>query len=195
MESVEQQREREKWNQRYLERAHGTQPPDQFLVDAFHRYIEPIFPNAGRVLDIAGGTGRHAIFLAARGWRVRLTDIAENGIANARENAGDFADRIDFTVEDLSRFEARGETYEAIIVFFFLQREIFPELVKALKPGGLLIYKSYTRDQAEFGGGPTNPAFVFDQNELLNSFRDLRILHYAELIRDSGMAELVGQKV
>ena len=189
------QHEREKWNKRYLEGSHGSLLPDQFLVDAFDRYIDPIFPNKGSALDIAGGTGRHAIFLAAKGWNVLLADIAEQGIENARINAHDLAAKIEFAVEDLARFQAGARQYEVILVFFFLQREIFPELVKALKPGGLLIYKSYTRHQTNFKGGPTNPDFLFAENELLNTFCDLRILYYAELIRDCGMAEIVAQRI
>jgi SAM-dependent methyltransferase len=194
MEGALQAHEREKWNQRYLEGTHGKLPPDPFLVDAFDRYVEPLFPNAGHALDIAGGTGRHAIFLASKGWKVRMTDIAEMGIENARKNAGALANRIEFQVEDLTQFHGSRESYDLIAVFFFLQREMFPELVKALKPGGLLLYKGYTREQAKFGGGPTNPDFLFGENELLHSFPELRVLHYAELIRDCGMAEFVGRK-
>jgi SAM-dependent methyltransferase len=195
MDDATEERERDKWNQRYLEGTHGNLSPDSLLIDAFDRYIEPLFPNAGVALDIAGGTGRHAIFLAKKSWKVRLTDIAEAGIANARQNADSLASRIDFRVEDLTRFDGARESYDLILVFFFLRREMFPELVKALKPGGLLIYKGYTRGQAKFGGGPTNPDYLFGENELLDSFRELQVLHYAELIRDCGRAELVGRKV
>ena len=195
MDDATEERERDKWNQRYLEGTHGNLSPDSLLIDAFDRYIEPLFPNAGVALDIAGGTGRHAIFLAKKGWKVRLTDIAEAGIANARQNADSLASRIDFRVEDLTRFDGAPESYDLILVFFFLRREMFPELVKALKPRGLLIYKGYTRGQAKFGGGPTNPDYLFGENELLDSFRELQVLHYAELIRDCGRAELVGRKV
>jgi tellurite methyltransferase len=195
MDDATEERERDKWNQRYLVGTHGNLSPDSLLIDAFDRYIEPLFPNAGVALDIAGGTGRHAIFLAKKGWRVQLTDIAEAGIANARANAGSMANRIDFRAEDLTRFDGARESYDLILVFFFLRREMFPELVKALKPGGLLIYKGYTRGQAKFGGGPTNPDYLFGENELLDSFRELQVLHYAELIRDCGRAELVGRKV
>ena len=195
MDDATEERERDKWNQRYLEGTHGNLSPDSLLIDAFDRYIEPLFPNAGVALDIAGGTGRHAIFLAKKGWKVRLTDIAEAGIANARQNADSLASRIDFRVEDLTRFDGARESYDLILVFFFLRHEMFPELVKALKPGGLLIYKGYTRGQAKFGGGPTNPDYLFGENELLDSFRELQVLHYAELIRDCGRAELVGRKV
>jgi SAM-dependent methyltransferase len=195
MEDATEAREREKWNQRYLAGTHGALPPDALLIHSFERYVEPLFPEAGRALDIAGGTGRHAIFLAEKGWRVRLTDIAEAGIESARKNAGDLASRIEFGVEDLTRFDGSRESYDLITNFFFLRREMFGELVKALKPGGLLIYKGYTRGQAKFGGGPTNPEYLLAENELLNSFRDLQVLHYAELIRDCGMAEFVGRKV
>jgi SAM-dependent methyltransferase len=195
MDGATEEHEREKWNQRYVEGTHGTLPPDRLLIDAFDRYIEPLFPDGGRALDIAGGTGRHAIFLAAKGWKVRLTDIAETGIENARENAGSVATQIEFRVEDLTRFRGSDASYDVILVFFFLRREMFGELVQALNPGGLLIFKGYTRDQAKFGGGPTNPDYLFGENELLDSFRELRVLHYAELIRDCGLAEFVGRKV
>ena len=195
MSDASEERERGKWNRRYLEGTHGTLQPDSLLIDAFDRYIEPLFPNAGRALDIAGGTGRHAIFLAEKGWNVRLTDIAEAGIEAARKNAGRFSTQIEFKVEDLTQFHGGGESYDVITVFFFLRREIFSELVEALTPGGLLLYKGYTRAQAAFGGGPTDPAYFFEENELLNSFRNLQVLHYAELIRDCGMAEFVGRKI
>ena len=194
MDDATEEREWEKWNRRYVEGTHGSLAPDSLLIDAFDRYIEPLFPNAGRALDIAGGMGRHAIFLAAKGWKVRLTDIAEAGIVNARKNAGVFASQIEFGVEDLTRFEGSRASYDVIMVFFFLRREMFSELVKALSPGGLLIYKGYTREQSKFGGGPTNPDYLFEENELLHAFRELRVLHYAELIRDCGHAEFVGRK-
>ena len=76
-----------------------------------------------------------------------------------------------------------------------MTREMFGELVKALKPSGLLLYKGYTRAQAKFGGGPTNPEYLFAENELLDSFRELQVLHYAELIRGCGLAEFVVRKV
>jgi len=190
-----EERERDKWNQRYLQGTHGTLPPDSLLVDAFDRYIEPIFPSGGYALDIAGGTGRHSIFLAEKGWKVRMTDIAEAGIVNAQKNAGSLANRIEFRVEDLTQFQGSSESYDVITVFFFLRRELFSELVRALKPGGLLIYKGYTQLQTRFGGGPSDPAYLFEENELLNSFRELHVLHYAELIRDCGMAEFVGRKI
>jgi tellurite methyltransferase len=187
--------ERDRWNERYRSGTHGMLPPDELLVNAFDRYIEPIFPEAGVALDFAGGAGRHAVYLASKGWKVSLVDVAEAGLVNARKNAGNLADQIEFSVADLDRFHASGEAFDVVLVFFFVRREILQELVKVLRPGGLLIYKAYTHEQKRFGGGPTNPSYFFERNELLNSFRKLHVLHYAELIRDCGMAELVGRRL
>jgi tellurite methyltransferase len=80
------------------------------------------------------------------------------------------------------------------MVFFFLQRELFPALVSALKPGGHLIYKTYTTEQQRFSGGPTHPMFLLQPNELLHAFSSLRILHYHETVEEKGVAELVARK-
>jgi len=72
--------------------------------------------------------------------------------------------------------------------------EILPELIHALRPGGLMIYKTYTEAQSNFAGGPTNPAYLLKENELLHLFPGFHVLHYAELIRDCGMAEFAGRK-
>ncbi len=189
-----QQHEREKWNQRYQDGTQGNTAPDQFLADTFDRYIEPLFPGAGYALDVAGGTGRHAIFLADKGWKVKLIDIAEAGIANARMKAARLSGEIEFATEDVTKFRAQGPLYDIITVFFFLQREILPELIRALRPGGLMIYKTYTDAQSNFAGGPTNPAYLLKENELLHLFPGFHVLHYAELIRDCGMAEFAGRK-
>ncbi len=186
--------ERASWDRRYSESSHGPPEPDPFLLHAYQEFVEPLFPHAGSALDAAGGTGRHAIWLAQHGWRVTLLDISEIGIAKARQRAGDLARHIEFRAEDLKEFSARGEQYDLVVVFFYLQREVFPELVMALKPGGLLIYKTYTREGPRFGKGPTHPMYLLDKNELLHAFPGLQVLHYQETIRERGVAEFVGRK-
>ncbi len=187
------QDERTAWDCRYREGSHGSLDPDSFLPESYQEFIQPLFPKGGTALDLAGGVGRHAIWLAQRGWRVTLTDISEVGIAKARENADSFATKIEFQVQDVSNFEAGKQQYDLIVVFFYLQREIFPELVKALKPGGLLVYKTYTRLHPKFGRGPAHPMHLLEQNELLRSFSGLTVLHYHETVRDRGVAEFVGR--
>src|ERR1700688_2220302 len=100
--------ERERWNQKYRESAgaSASMVPDPFLVRAFSEYVLPLFPHGGSALDLAGGAGRHAIWLAKQGWEVTLIDISETAVEQARQNAGGLASQIHFVVDDLTRFAA-----------------------------------------------------------------------------------------
>jgi tellurite methyltransferase len=185
--------DRARWDKRYREGSHGSLEPDPFLVEAAREFIEPLFPHGGTALDIAGGVGRHAIWLAERGWQATIVDFSEAALARARARASKCRNPLEFELTDLTRFEA-STTYDLVLVFFYLQREIFPALLEALRPGGLLLYKTYTRLQANFGGGPTHPMYVLEENELLRAFPGLSVLYYRETVRERGVAELVGRK-
>ncbi|HEX3093144.1 MAG TPA: class I SAM-dependent methyltransferase, partial [Candidatus Angelobacter sp.] len=151
----------------------------------------------GLAMDVAGGVGRHAIWLAQRGWRVKLVDISEAGVNQAQENAKKTETTSSITTEirDLNTSQDLGRAqYDLVVVFFFLQRELFPALAAALKPGGHLIYKTYTVEQQRFGGGPSHPMFLLEPNELLRAFSSMRVLYYHETIQEKGVAELVARK-
>jgi tellurite methyltransferase len=192
--------EKSMWNRKYSEGSHGSLQPDPFLVAACEEFLSAASP--GLALDVAGGVGRHAIWLAQRGWRVKLVDISEVGVRQAEENAirTGTAPSIATEVLDLNSEQDLGrEQYDLVVVFFFLQRELFPALTAAIKPGGFLIYKTYTAEQQRFTGGrfssgPSHPMFLLQPNELLHAFSSLRVLHYHETIQEKGVAELVARK-
>jgi 2-polyprenyl-3-methyl-5-hydroxy-6-metoxy-1,4-benzoquinol methylase len=187
--------EKSLWDKKYSEGSHGSLQPDPFLVTAYEEFLSAASP--GLALDVAGGVGRHAIWLAQRGWRVKLVDISEVGVKQAEENAKQTgtASSIAIEVRDLNSEQDIGrEQYDLIVVFFFLQRELFPALAAAIKPGGHLIYKTYTTEQSRFAGGPSHPMFLLQPNELLHAFPSLRVLHYHETIQGRGVAELVARK-
>jgi tellurite methyltransferase len=216
--------ERERWNQKYREAsgASVSMAPDPFLPQAFSEYILPLFPRGGRALDLAGGAGRHSIWLAKQGWEVTLIDISETGVEQARQNAGPLASEIHCVVNDLTGFKAAQTEFEAgfevVMAFFYLERRIFSEMVKAVRPGGLFIYKTYTVAQAKLAGGPKNPAYLLQAGELLQlanayggvtgvspvqpgvpsrlstSSNGLRVLHYSEETAEKATAELVALK-
>jgi tellurite methyltransferase len=183
------------WDKKYGERSHSSLEPDPFLVSAYDEFFFGTSP--GLALDVAGGVGRHSIWLAQRGWRVKLLDISEVGIQQAMENAkrSGTAGAISTEIRDLNTIQDLGrEQYDLIVVFFYLQRELFPALAAALKLGGHLVYKTYTTEQKNFPGGPSHPMFLLELNELLHAFRSMRVLHYHETIQEKGVAELVARK-
>jgi SAM-dependent methyltransferase len=184
---------RAEWDRRYREKPEAWREPDRFLEQAYREYIAPLFPQGGRALDLAGGAGRHAIWLARHNWQVTLADISETGIALAKQNAGSLARRMEFRAFDLRAFCASPDPYELVLVFFYLDRALFPEMVKSLRPGGILVYKTYTKVNPKPGHGPTDPAFLLQPGELLRSFSQLQILFYRESIRERGVAELVAR--
>jgi|ERR1044071_100609 2-polyprenyl-3-methyl-5-hydroxy-6-metoxy-1,4-benzoquinol methylase len=188
--------EKSSWNKKYSEGSHSSLEPDPFLVSAYEEFLAD--RPAGSALDLAGGVGRHSIWLAQRGWRVKLVDISEVGIKQAAENAKrtETASSITTEVRDLNTKQDLGrEQYDLVLVFFFLQRELFPALAAAIKPGGFLIYKTYTAEQQHFGStGPSHPMFLLQANELLRAFPSMRVLHYHETIQEKGVAELVARK-
>jgi SAM-dependent methyltransferase len=182
------------WNRKYTERSHISLRPDPFLVSAYSEFFAGLSP--GNALDVAGGIGRHALWLADRGWNVKLLDISEVGIELARKNiAAGLRPRIDLEIQDLRTARTLGNRqYDLVLVFFYLERELFPALIRALKPGGFLIYKTYTLEQRKFSGGPTHPMHLLKPNELIHAFAQLRILYYHEAVKKKGVAELVVRK-
>jgi tellurite methyltransferase len=187
--------EKSMWNQKYSERSHSSLEPDPFLLNAYDEFLSGSSP--GVALDVAGGVGRHSVWLAQRGWRVKLLDISDVGIKQAMANAESTgtAASISLEVRNLNVMQDLGqEQCDLVIVFFFLQRELFPALISALKPGGLLIYKTYTTEQKTLAGGPSHPMFLLGPNELLHAFSSMCVLHYHETVQQRGVAELVARK-
>src|SRR5664279_3564690 len=130
----EQPGDRERWNQKYSA-ACGTDTwtiPDPFLLQAFSEFIGPRFPYGGNALDLAGGAGRHAIWLAQQGWDVTLMDISDIGVKQARLNSAQLGSHIRFVVENLSHFQAQQSQFNLVMAFYYLERKIFPEIVKTV---------------------------------------------------------------
>ncbi|HET9840060.1 MAG TPA: class I SAM-dependent methyltransferase [Candidatus Angelobacter sp.] len=192
--------EKSLWNRKYSEGSHRSLDPDPLLVSAYSELLSDNKP--GFALDIAGGVGRHAVWLAQRGWRVKLIDVSDVGIEIAKRNAAlalagsGKEGLITAATADLNSLPDLGRgQYDLVLVFYYLQRELFPALISALKPGGFLIYKTYTTEQKRFGSsGPSHPMFLLEPNELLRAFNSLRVLHYRETVREKGLAELVAMK-
>ena len=183
-------------------------------MSAYREYVEPLL-GAGKALDLAGGTGRHAIFLAERGWNVTLLDVSDVGLDRARAEAAKRGLSLELRNEDATVASMGREQFDLILVFFFLQRELFPAIYSALRPGGLLIYRTYTVEHPRLskGRGPQHPMHLLKSNELLRQalfirspgvdFRNhdpaeeesaMQVLFYRETLTGKGVAELVARR-
>jgi SAM-dependent methyltransferase len=185
---------RTEWNQRYEQGSHASLDPDPFLVRAYREFVEPRFKYVGRALDLAGGVGRHALYLAERGWLVTLMDISDAALQRARRQAEQqdlhiFAEQADLTVARLPE-----DAFDLIVVFFYLERSLFPQIAAALRPGGMLIYKTYTTEQQKLSGGPTHPMHLLLSGELKSAFGELEALFYSETVTEKAVADLVARK-
>ncbi|MBD0371580.1 MAG: methyltransferase domain-containing protein [Pyrinomonadaceae bacterium] len=163
------------WDERYRQGSHATLEPNALLV----RASENLLP--GRALDIACGAGRHALFLAGRGWQVTAVDASRVGIEITRERARKLNVEVDARVADLERgeFEIEREAYDLITVFYYLQRNLWPQIRAGLRSGGALIAAIHLADEdAENETG--NPDFLLQPNELRSEFSDWEITHYHE---------------
>ncbi len=191
--STPESEEKTRWDLRYSEHPESWTEPDEFLQQSWDEYLTSV--PAGVALDLAGGAGRNAAFLLQREWQVTLIDISKVGISLAKEKAREVTERLTPEIADLNAVTDLGvNRYDLITVFFFLRRELFPALIRALKPGGFLIYKTYTIDRANVAGGPGDAKYLLQPNELLREFSALRILHYHESLAGKAAASLVARK-
>lgn len=184
-----------RWNQKYAESPSSWLEADDFLISMYEEFLKDAQP--GLALDVAGGAGRNAIWLAQRGWRVKLIDVSDVALGMAHEKFACSRGKghLETAIVDLnSVYELGDAQFDLITVFYFLRRELFPAVVRALKPGGTLIYRTYTIDRMKVPGGPSDPRYLLQPNELLHAFRDLRVLHYHEMLAGKAAAELVARK-
>lgn len=158
----------------------GGHAPAQFLIEQWHRL--PL----GMALDVAAGEGRHTLYLASRGYHVDAVDrdaAALERLETAARSRG--YDTIATRVVDLELPPPHDpnlgrERYDVILVFFYLHRPLFPLLRAALKPGGVLVYETFTIDNHLRYQHPKRQEFCLAPNELLDLASGLRIVHYDE---------------
>lgn len=168
--------------------------PVEFLMDYFD-YL----PREGRVLDIAMGEGRNALFLAERGNIVDGVDISDKSIQIAQSEAKHSNLEINTYNLNLEKnqFKSPDCTYDAIICFYYLQRSLFPYIKKWLKKGGILIYQTFTVDNLKYQNRPRNPEHVLHENELLISFINFRMHFYRECVlnNETAVASIIAEKI
>ncbi|MFN7951842.1 MAG: class I SAM-dependent methyltransferase [bacterium] len=168
--------ERLKWERIYgtPDAVHGLEPT-AFLVDAV-RFVPP-----GRALVVAMGEGRNAAFLARAGFRVEGIDVSLAAVRKATERVRREGGNLVGVVADLDDFPLREARYDLVCVSNFLDRSLFEPIARAIRPGGALVWETFTRIHAAFGS-PRSPAYLLDPGELRTRFADFELCRYRERI-------------
>jgi len=161
------------WDARYAE---SSAPPKvcQALCDYAH-----LLPTQGNALDFASGMGGNALLLAEHGLLTSAWDLSPVAIEKLSELASQRTLTVDAQARDLILNPPAENSFDVIVVSYFLERQLFPTLLAALKPSGLLFYETFVRDKPQ-GVGPSNPDYLLKQNELLRLCDGLVVRAYRE---------------
>ena len=150
----------------------------------------------GPILDLACGRGRHSLPCASLGLVTVSIDRNPDSLDHLRTATRARNQPLRAVRSNLEAglgIPFRSETFGAILVFRFLFRPLAPVLQAALRPGGLLLYETFTERQRSLGLKPSNPAFLLAEGELAGLFPDLELLEYRELVTDDEWPEAVAR--
>jgi SAM-dependent methyltransferase len=197
----------ERWETRFSEPDYlfGTEP------NAFLKRQAHLFKPGQKALSIADGEGRNGVFLAECGLDVLAMDFSPTALAKAAALAERRGVTIRLEQADLESWQWPVNTFDVVVAIFIqfctpaLRAQVFHNIKRALKPGGLLLIEGYGRKQIEYKtGGPSQVEQLYTRALLEQSFADfssLEIEEYDAAIEEgaghggmSALIDLVGRK-
>jgi SAM-dependent methyltransferase len=176
------QGDRERWNRRFADNGKAIRPTGEPELETAGHNLH----RKGLALELACGRGANALYLARAGYDVVALDIAINGLRACRREARRRDLRVYPVVMDLDSLVLPNARFDLVSVVRYLNRGLFPVLVEALAPGGLLFYKTFNQrhlvDNPDF-----NPDYVLADGELAAAFSGLEPV----LLDESGNSSVI----
>ena len=159
------------WNERYAEHefAYGKEP-NQFLKEHIH-----LLPK-GKVLFVAEGEGRNAVFAAKNGLQVYAFDYSDSGRNKAKDLASENNVVIDYEVSDVLQLSYKKNSFDAIVFIFAhfpsdIRKKAHEELLSLVKPNGKIVFEAFSKEQLKYtSGGPKESAMLFSEDEVRKEF-------------------------
>jgi SAM-dependent methyltransferase len=139
------------------------------------------------------GRGRHALVLARNGFQTFGVDIKHDAVREAVDAAARDGLTIHGWCADLTMFPLPRNAFDLLVVTRYLQRDLFSSLRGAMRPGGCVIYETFTVNQRELGVGPTSPDHLLALGELRELFRGWEILFFEEVEAPEAVARIVAR--
>ncbi len=175
---------RDHWDHKYAETEQlwALAPNHSFAAEAAD--LSP-----GRALDLACGEGRHAIWLAERGWEVTAVDFSEVAIAKARARAEREQVEVDFRCADLLEFEPAREAFDLVLVLFLQiprgeRRLVLSRATAAMAPGGTFLLVGHDLENLDNGfGGPGDASVLYTPEDIVSEIPGLEIEKAEQVLR------------
>lgn len=195
------------WDRRYESEkyVYGTEP------NVFLRSIRTLLPKEGKVLSVAEGEGRNAVFLAEQGLEVVAWDYAQSGLEKVEKLARSRGVQVTTQLVDLADVTWEENQWDQVVSIFGhfpgdVRRKTLAGINKAVKPGGYFVAEVYSHYQLPYqSGGPKEQDFLYQPEEFLNEFSEWRIVHFflGEVTRNEGdlhnglshVIQFIGQKL
>ena len=154
----------EDWDERYAERQQWTAEPNPLVAEL----LADLPP--GRAVDLAAGEGRHALWLAGRGWDVTAVDFSAVGLDRGRQQPG--AERVRWVTADVTSWTTGPASLDLVVIAYLHlpEEEFTPVTTRAvgwLRPGGRLLVLGHDLENLTDGvGGPQDPALLHSVRRL-----------------------------
>ena len=140
------------------------------------------------------GRGRHARLLARRGFETFGVDLNRDAVRDGMQTAARDGLQIHGWCADLIASTLPAGAFDLVLVTRYLQRDLVDAIKAAVKPGGYVIYETFTVAQLAHGAGPTSPDHLLRPGELQSLFADWDVLFYEEVDAPEAVARLIGRR-
>ncbi len=162
---------------------YGTDPNDFLAAQA------GAIPK-GKVLCIGDGEGRNGVFLATQGYQVTSVDSSKVGLAKAQDLAAEKGVTLETILADLNDFDIGESQWDGVVSIYChlpppLRQKVHGNVVRGLKPGGVMLLEAYTPKQLEYNmGGPPVVELMYTADILRSDLKGLQFEHLQELDRE-----------
>ena len=159
-------------------------------------WLGQIADNRGtrRALDVAMGRGRHLVHLARAGYRTFGVDARFDAVVDARAAADSAGVGVLVWCADLTHYPLPEDRFDVVLVTRYLQRGLFRALRRTVRPGGIVLYETFTTAQRALGWGPTSPDHLLEPGELRRAFEGFEVLFYDEVSGPEAVARISARR-
>ena len=165
----------DKWDAIYDSKKLSEDFLPAYILKKFHHLL----PAQGKSLDLASGFGANALFLAQHNMESHAWDISSIAVEKLKEISNSMNLDIKTEVRDVTTSPPEENSFDVIVVSHFLDRQIMPNIISALRENGLLFYQTFTKTRVQ-DIGPSSEKYRLGKNELLDLCKDLDTIVYRE---------------